>query len=287
MNWNNLDDSPAQIRLLLEERDLALKKRWGQNFMIGRAARERIVAELEPQADEEIWEIGSGLGAITGLVVDRARKVVVFEVDFGLMKVIEERYGDRVTIVAGDAVKTLVQTTSAPDRVVGNLPYRSAAAIVSVVLERPELSGRLRRFVITVQKEMALRMVAGPGTSDYSPFSVLCAVTTSARLAGDLSRGNFFPAPDVVSSIVVMEPKQVDATLRRVCSIAARSLFAQRRKTVANNASNLASALDLPVTEVREAIEAAGIALGDRAEQIPPDGYLEVARTLIASGLAG
>ena len=281
MRFDGFDDSPRRIRGLLEERGLALKKRWGQNFMITASARERIVDELDPGRDELVWEIGSGLGAITALLVARAGRVVVFEVDFGLMKVIEERFGEAVSIVAGDAVKTVRQVDERPDRIVGNLPYRSAAAIVSTILESPRLLAAAHRLVFTVQREMALRMVAGPGTSDYSPFSVLGRLSTVPRLVGDLSRGNFYPAPDVVSSIIVMDPVAVDPRTQRCCALAARSLFAQRRKTVGNNAASLAAAIGADLPLVKQLIVDTGIDLASRAEEIAPQTFLELAARLV------
>jgi len=280
MPSSGLDDSPRLIRELLDRRGLALKKRWGQNFMIAASARERIVAELHPQSGEVVWEVGSGLGAITALLVGRGTDVTVFEVDYGLMKVIEERFGATVRIVAGDAVKTIPEQAAAPDRIVGNLPYRSAAAIISSILEAPHILGRVKRLVFTVQREMAQRIVARTRTSDYSPFSVLCQVTTRPRLAGDLSRGNFYPAPDVVSSIVALEPTPVDPAVRALCATAARSLFAQRRKTVANNAAGLAAALRRPVDEVKRVLSIAGVDLSSRAEEVAPERFLELARRL-------
>jgi len=282
--FEGLDDSPRRIRVLLDERALALKKRWGQNFMISRAARERIVDALEPGPDDLVWEIGSGLGAITELLVDRAARVVVFEVDYGLMQVIGDRFGEAVTIVAGDAVKTLPAAEEPPDRVVGNLPYRSAAAIISVILETPHLIERARRLVFTVQREMALRMVAAPDTPDYSAFSVLCQLNTRVKHAGDLSRGNFYPAPDVVSSIVTMEPTPLDPVLRALCAHVTRALFAQRRKTISNNSAVLAAALEADPDEVKAGIVSAGVDLSTRAESVPPQQFLEIARRLSELG---
>ena len=276
MRFEGIDDAPRRIRQLLEERGLALKKRWGQNFMISRVARERVVGELEARSGDLVWEIGPGIGSITALLVERGTRVVAFEVDHGLVELLEERFAGTVEVVAGDAVRTMPGRGDSPARVAGNLPYRSAAAIITTILEDPRLPAVVERMVFTVQREMAVRMVAGPGSADYSPFSVLCRVTAEPRIAFDLSRGNFYPAPEVVSSVVTLVPRPVDARSRRYCSMCARSLFAQRRKTIGNTARILASALGSDPDTVRRLIEAAGISLGARAEEVPVDAYLRL-----------
>ncbi len=280
--FDGVDDAPNRIRRLLEANGLSLKKRWGQNFMISPAARERVVSTLDPRPDEDVWEIGPGLGGITALLVARARRVTVFEVDHGLIRLLERRFGERIAIVAGDAVRTVVERSDEPARIVGNLPYRSAAAIITAILENPRFPADVRRMVFTVQREMAARMVAGPGSSDYSPFSVLCRITGEPRTIGDVSPGSFYPAPQVVSTIVQVDPRAIDVNIRRLCSICARSLFAQRRKTIGNTALNLAAALGRDPKFVRDRIEAAGISLRSRAEEIPVEGYLCLASLLSA-----
>ena len=282
--FDGVDDAPRRIREVLESGGLSLKKRWGQNFMISRSARERVVNELDPRPHEHVWEIGPGLGSITTLLVERARRVTVFEVDHGLIRILERRFGNRITIVAGDATRTLGEQadeqTDEAARIAGNLPYRSAAAIISALLEHPRVTASVTRMVFTVQREMAVRMVAGHGSSDYSPFSVLCRVTADPRIRGEIPPGSFYPAPQVVSSIVSLEPRATDPSIRRLCSICARALFAQRRKTIANTARILASALGREPDYVRASIENAGIDLRSRAEDVPVEQYLRLASVL-------
>ena len=192
-----------------------------------------------------VLEIGPGLGAITAMLVEVAGQVVVFEIDHGVMRVLRERFGQAITIVAGDAVKTLGlkgpageaggSISSGPDLVVGNLPYRSAAAIVAVLLESDRIASSCRRMVFTVQREMARRMVASPGGKEYSTLSVLCGMAGTVTHHSDVAAGSFYPVPEVVSSLVSVEPKQVDHGLLRLASLCARSLFASRRKTIRNN----------------------------------------------------
>ncbi len=285
--WDSLDDSPRLIRELLLERGIALKKRWGQNFMVSRAARESIVSLAAVEHGDEVWEIGPGLGGITSLLVDAKATVTVFEVDNGLIGIIHDRFGVDVTVVTGDAVKTLRERRVGPDLIVGNLPYRSAAAIISTLLESPRLIEKARALVFTVQREMARRMVAIPGTSDYSPFSVLCAVTTEARVHTDLGKGLFYPSPNVVSSVVVMHPKSVDITTRGLVSVVARALFSQRRKKISNNLPPLADQLGATIDELQSVCESAEIDVHDRAETVEPARFVRVAEILRSNGYSG
>ena len=155
-------DSPADIRALLEVRGLALKKRWGQNFLVNRGARQRLVEILAPQAQETVWEVGPGLGSMTGLLAASAARVIAFEVDRGLVSYLGETLGDTVniSIVSGDFLDTWKGTLQArgnPDRILGNLPYRSASMMIADIIE----SGmRPSRMVFTVQRELADRMVS-------------------------------------------------------------------------------------------------------------------------------
>jgi 16S rRNA (adenine1518-N6/adenine1519-N6)-dimethyltransferase len=268
-------DSPADIRSLLEERGLALKKRWGQNFLVNRGARERMVEILAPRPGETVWEIGPGLGSMTGLLAGAAGRVFAFELDRGLCRYLEEcLHGlPSVTLVPGDFLDTWKSTMAAhgtPDRVLGNLPYRSASLMIADIIEG---GVRPTRMVFTVQRELADRMVSAPGVKSYSSFSVLCQSCFRVTGRGDLQPGSFYPVPDVVSSIVEMTPapgapegKDLEAL-----STVARALFASRRKTVRNNAKDAA---------ILEALTQEGIDLGLRAEQIAPELFVRLARRL-------
>jgi len=279
MAWTDIDDRPSLIRPLLAERGLALKKRWGQNFMISRRDRERVVALAAIESPDRVWEIGSGLGGITELLVTQAREVTVFEVDFGLARVIEERFGERVRMVHGDAAKT-VRNESLPDRIVGNLPYRSAAAIVSALLERDGGLSGVKRMVYTVQKEMAVRMGASPGTREYSPFSVLCQLAARVSLGGDIPRGSFYPAPEVASSIVILEPQATEGHLLASASTVTRALFQSRRKTIANNLPTLAARTGHSVEDLRKLLAEESIDSSARAEELGPQQFAGLAAAI-------
>jgi 16S rRNA (adenine1518-N6/adenine1519-N6)-dimethyltransferase len=268
-------DSPADIRALLETRGLALKKRWGQNFLVNRGARQRLVDVLAPLAGETVWEIGPGLGSMTGLLAAAAARVVAFEVDRGLCRYLEETLGsvENFSLVPGDFLDTwkgVRGTRGTPDRILGNLPYRSASLMIADIIEA---GMRPSRMVFTVQRELADRMVSPPGQKSYSSFSVLCQSCFSVTGRGDLQPGSFYPVPDVVSSIVEMVPIPGAPHGRELqaLSIIARALFSSRRKTIRNNAKDEA---------FKEALSQEGVDLGLRAEQIAPEVYVRLARRL-------
>jgi 16S rRNA (adenine1518-N6/adenine1519-N6)-dimethyltransferase len=277
-------DSPAEIRALLEERGLALKKRWGQNFLVNRGARQRLVALLEIRAADTVWEVGPGLGSMTGLLTERAARVLAFEVDHGLCRFLRETFGDATsfTLVPGDFLETWKSAAAAygpPDLLLGNLPYRTASLMIADLIEG---GLRPRAVVVTVQRELAQRMASGPGTKTYSSFSVLCQSCFHVTDRGDLKPGSFYPVPEVVSSIVEMRPRSdaPDSRTLLVLSALCRGLFSSRRKTIRNNLASGMLGPNLPGEAVQAALVAEGIDLGSRAEQLSPEIFLRVARAL-------
>jgi 16S rRNA (adenine1518-N6/adenine1519-N6)-dimethyltransferase len=280
-------DSPTEIRALLQERGLALKKRWGQNFMVNRGARERLVGLLEPPTGGSVWEIGPGLGSMTGMLVRASRTVVAFEVDRGLCRFLEETLGGQpgFRLVPGDFLDTWREARASfgvPDRVLGNLPYSSASILISDLLEG-ELSAP--RMVFTVQRELAERMTARPGLKSYSSFSVLCQSCCVVTGRGDLQPGSFWPVPEVVSSVVELRPRD-DAPhgpALQALSLLCRGLFAARRKTIRNNLAAARFGPLFTAEQAREALEREGIDPAWRAERIPPEAFMAAARSLTGS----
>jgi 16S rRNA (adenine1518-N6/adenine1519-N6)-dimethyltransferase len=277
-------DSPAEIRAVLEERGLSLKKRWGQNFLVNRGARQRLIAMLEIQAKETVWEIGPGLGSMTLPLTEQAARVLAFEVDRGLCRFLLETFGNvpSFKLVPGDFLESwrnAVSQHGPPDRLLGNLPYRTASLMIADLIEgglRPQVC------VVTVQRELAERMASGPGTKSYSSFSVLCQSCFRVTNRGDLQPGSFFPVPEVVSSIVEMRPKDdaPDSRTLLVLSALCRGLFSSRRKTIRNNLASGRLGPNVPAEAVKRALVGEGIDLGRRAEQLSPEIFLRLARAL-------
>lgn len=283
-------DSPSEIRAILESRGLSLKKRWGQNFLLNRGARQRIVGMLDIAAGDRVWEIGPGLGSMTELLLAREPVLTVFELDRGLCRYLEECFGARrgFALVAGDFMETwgpVRASVGAPQEILGNLPYRSASLMIAGIVEG-EL--RPRRMVFTVQRELADRLTARPGAKDYSSFTVLCRACFLIEHRGDLKPGSFYPVPEVDSSIIEMRPREgaPAGECLAVLSQLTRGLFSSRRKTLRNNASSIMAGRGalgegkLTAEAVLAALEHARIDPRQRAEEIPPEAYVEAARFL-------
>ncbi len=230
--------SPSEIKAVLKRLGIRLKSKWGQNFLINRGARQKIIGKISPTEKEVIWEVGPGLGCLTEVLLPRVKELVVFEIDRGLIRYLEEAFSDyhNFSLVSGDVIKTWKQNMDrgVPDKVVGNLPYSSASALIVSFIEAeffPE------NMVFTVQRELARRMTARPGVKNYSSFSVLCQYAFFIRECFELKPGSFYPAPEVISTVIELKPKNVDEAPkdRKLFLLLVRALFGSRRKTLKNN----------------------------------------------------
>ena len=262
-------NSPAELKQVLDANGFSMQKKFGQNFLINEDARRRLVDALELTEGMKVWEVGPGLGAMTNTILERGADLTVFEIDRGFASLISgffEDYskGGTFRIVEGDVMKTWkghLKEAGQPDRFFGNLPYNIAATIIADTIEN---NVRFDKCVFTVQKEVAQRMCAKPGTADYSSFSALCQWAYDVKPLLDLAGGNFWPKPNVDSRAVVFT-KKADFPCCKNPELfikMQRALFSSRRKTVRNNLSQFLKNNDLAVS----CLEKAGIDIMKRAE---------------------
>ena len=262
-------NSPAELKQVLDANGFSMQKKFGQNFLINEDARRRLVDALELTEGIKVWEVGPGLGAMTNTILERGADLTVFEIDRGFASLISgffEDYskGGTFRIVEGDVMKTWkghLKEAGQPDRFFGNLPYNIAATIIADTIEN---NVRFDKCVFTVQKEVAQRMCAKPGTADYSSFSALCQWAYDVKPLLDLAGGNFWPKPNVDSRAVVFT-KKADFPCCKNPELfikMQRALFSSRRKTVRNNLSQFLKNNDLAVS----CLEKAGIDIMKRAE---------------------
>ena len=274
-------DSPKALSAFLEARGLGMRKRYGQNFLVNPDTRRRVADLAEIAAESLVWEIGPGLGAMTAEVLDRGARVEAFEIDPGFSTALREVFGEdsRFRLREGDFLKTRGAALSdgRPDRILGNLPYNAAAAMVAAILENGPPPPRM---VFTVQKEAARRMASSPGTKDYASFTVLCRSVCDVRVVFDIGSSSFWPAPRVTSSVVLMTPRPDAASEAGSPGFTrfVRSLFSSRRKTAVNNLR----ALGRTASEVAAALTGLGFSENVRAEALTPDELLAFYRALNA-----
>jgi 16S rRNA (adenine1518-N6/adenine1519-N6)-dimethyltransferase len=268
-------NSAAEIRNLLKDLKIYLKKRWGQNFLINEGVRNKIVGLLDPLRNEKIWEIGPGIGSITEILINKTNSLTVFEIDKGLVRFLQEYFStfisgekNSLSIKEGDFLKTWkeeMKRKGLPDKIIGNLPYSSASAFIRTLIENNSVPSAM---VFTVQKELAQRITAKTNTKNYSSFSVLCQYACGITLCGDINPGSFFPRPEVVSTIIKMVPSgiQLDPVVKPVFLKLVKGLFRSRRKTIKNNIRNNIDIKNISKDTILNAAHSAGIDISDRAE---------------------
>lgn len=224
--------SPGVVRDLLQRHGLRADKSFGQNFLIDRTVLAALIAAAELDGSATVFEVGPGLGVLTRELAERAARVVAVELDRRLLPVLSETLaGHRnVEIKAGDALTFDLASLPTGSWLIANLPYNVATPVIARALE----SGRFRRLVLMVQKEVGDRLVAGPSSPAYGSFSLLVEHFGRSRIVRTVRPGSFLPAPEVTSAIVridVREGVQPDPTLFRLI----RESFRHRRKTLVKN----------------------------------------------------
>ncbi|GHV73912.1 ribosomal RNA small subunit methyltransferase A [Spirochaetia bacterium] len=267
-------DSPQALRFYLEQNNLGMRKQFGQNFLINRDARRKLLDALELQPGDRIWEVGPGLGAMTAGLLERGARVNAFEIDRGFIKALEEFFGDEsaFTLTPGDVLKTWSAAEPAP-YFLGNLPYNIAAALLAELIEK----GRyFTRMVFTVQREVARRMAAKPGSADYSSLSVLCASAYTISPLMVIKGASFYPAPKIDSQGVRFDLRtDIDpANYPPAFKPLVRSLFSARRKTIKNNLQSFINSGIIETEGLRvqdltlNLLEKVGINPNERAENL-------------------
>ena len=278
--------SEKDIRALLARHGFRFSKSMGQNFLIeGWVPRD--IAEASG-ADETtgVLEIGPGIGPLTVQLARRAAKVAAVELDRTLYPILDETLApyDNVEVVPGDVMK-LDLAALAADKFPGltaiacaNLPYNITTPVLTALIQ----AGCFASITVMIQREVALRICAAPGTADYGAFSVYCQYHTHPELLFQVPPDCFLPAPKVTSAVVRLTPRpqppeEVDdpALFFRVVKAA----FALRRKTLLNCLS-AAFAPRLSREALREVLARCGLPENIRGEQLGIPEFAQLARTL-------
>ncbi len=223
---------------LLKKHGLRLKKSLGQHILADANIARKIVDALDLEADEGVVEIGAGLGALTGEVSRRAARVIAVEMDARLASALRLETNGNVDVLEANILKMDLGELAGryPDvrtwKVVGNLPYYITT---NILLHLIDARDHFKTAVITVQEEFAKRIVAEPGTKDYSSLSILVKYMFEPEIMFRIKRTSFFPRPDVRSSVVrlsVLERPGVEVREEGLFFQTIRAAFGQRRKTL-------------------------------------------------------
>lgn len=292
--------SASEVRDLLARFNLRPRKSLGQNFLVDDAALDRIVSAADLTPEDTVLEIGPGLGTLTRRLARAAGQVIAVELDQNLIPILRYTLAgySNIELVHGDILKidppSLVgeslhgptdhPTTRLPDysttpsphyKVVANLPYYITSAVIRHLLEAP---ARPSRLILTVQLEVAQRLIAGPG--DMSLLAVGVQFYGAPAIVTRIKAGSFYPAPKVDSAVVRIEVHaQPPVEVRDVDHFFAvvRAGFGQKRKQLHNS---LRIGLSLPAEVVEAALAKAGIDAKRRAETLALEEWAALAQTL-------
>lgn len=269
---------PADVRRLADELGARPSKARGQNFVVDANTVRRIVRVAGAGPDDVVVEVGPGLGSLTLALLPEVSHVVAVEVDEVLAGALPSTVSEfapdmagRLDVVAADALRVTSLPGPEPTALVANLPYNVA---VPVLLHLLETFPALRRVLVMVQKEVADRLAAPPGSRTYGVPSVKAAWYADVRPAGSVSRSVFWPVPNVDSGLVAMTRREPPPGARREAVFAVvDAAFAQRRKTLRAALSGWAGS----AAAAEDVLRAAGIDTGARGEQLSVADFARIA----------
>ncbi len=260
------------------------KKSLGQNFLKDPHYVRRIAEAAAVSSVDQVLEIGPGLGHLTGELARRAGRVLAIELDERVVPILHDQFAGnpQVEIRQGDALRFAYDTLTGTWKVVANLPYYVATPLIQRMLADRD---RFSQFTIMVQKEVAERIAADPGSKQYGYLSVLVQVYTLPRIAFTVPAGAFTPQPKVDSAVLqlamrehpVIPAEEEDFFFRLV-----KAAFSQRRKTLRNALAQIGAGSEI----LRTAELATGIVLTRRAETLSLEEFRALARHISAQRTA-
>ena len=267
--------NPQKTIEVIQKYEFAFQKKFGQNFLIDGHVLNKIIAAADITKEDFVLEIGPGIGTMTQYLSEAAGKVLAVEIDKMLIPILQDTlagYGN-VEILNEDILKVdiaaLVEEKNGgkPIKVVANLPYYITTPIIMGLLEQHV---PVKSITVMVQKEVAQRMQAQPGSKDYGALSLAVQYYCDPYIAANVPPNCFIPRPKVGSAVIRLtthEEPPVKTAHEKLMFRIIRASFNQRRKTLANGLSN-APELDFTKEEIAAAIAALGVPAGGRGETL-------------------
>ncbi len=278
--------SVRAVQDILSREGLAPLKKLGQNFLCDINIVNKIAEAGTPEGGNVI-EIGPGLGALTSALLKRAKKVLAIEIDAGMVKALGSILSgyDNIEIIHEDVLKCDMDELAEKYfqgscyEICANLPYYITGPVIMKILNLKKLPDTM---TVMVQKEVALRMAASPGDTEYSGFSASVQYFGTPKLLLTVGPSSFYPSPDVDSAVVKLELKRQFDIAFDYYDRVVKGLFGMRRKTVLNN---MVKAFSLDPARARELLEKAGIMPGKRAEELSPADFAGLAGVMAGTGI--
>ncbi len=263
--------NPQETIKVIQENNFTFHKKYGQNFLIDSHVIDKIIAAAEINKDTKVLEIGPGIGTLTQYLAEAAEEVVAVEIDDKLIPILDKTLADydNVRIIHGDILKQDIASIfgDEPFKIVANLPYYITTPIIMSLLESKVPA---ESITVMIQKEVAERMQAAPGSKDYGALSLAVQYYAEPYLAANVPPNCFMPRPNVGSAVIrlkrlavpsveVQDDKQMFKLIR--------GAFNQRRKTLANAVSNF-EGLSYNRQDVEEALAKLGLDSRVRGEAL-------------------
>lgn len=278
---------PQNTIEILQKYDFRFQKKFGQNFLIDTHVLEKIISSAGITKDDFVLEIGPGIGTMTQYLCESAREVMAVEIDKNLIPILSDTLSayDNVTVVNEDILKLDIAKTAIehnngkPIKVVANLPYYITTPIIMGLFESHV---PLESITVMVQKEVADRMQAVPGTKDYGALSLAVQFYSKAEIVANVPPNCFMPRPNVGSAVIRLtchKDRPVEVKNEAFMFRLIRASFNQRRKTLQNGLSNDRS-LNLSKEQIAAAIEKLGLSPTVRGETLSLEQFAELSNIL-------
>lgn len=280
-NFKNTQD-------IIKKHNFSIQKKYGQNFLIDEHVLNKIIAAAELNKDDYVIEIGPGIGTMTERMAPECRHVTAIEIDKELIPILSETLSgfDNVDIINEDVLKVDLNKLIAerndnkPVKVVANLPYYITTPIIMSLLENKI---PIDTITVMVQKEVADRMMVGPGTKDYGALSLAVQYYAKPYIVANVPMNCFIPRPNVASAVIRLTcHKEPPVTVKdeKLMFNLIRASFNQRRKTLINGISNF-SGLSFTKEQVAMALNSIGLNENIRGEALDLEKFAKLSDALL------
>ena len=275
---------PRNTIEILNRYRFVFQKKYGQNFLIDTHVLDKIVRAAEITKEDLVIEIGPGIGTLTQYLCESAREVIAIEIDKNLIPILADTLSDynNVTVINEDVLKVDLKRLAEeknggrPVKIAANLPYYITTPIIMGLFEAHVPASNI---TVMVQKEVAERMQAGPGSKDYGALSLAVQYYAQAYIAANVPANCFIPRPNVGSAVIRLTPhreRPVSVRDEKLLFRLIRASFNQRRKTLVNGLSN-SPEIDLPKEMISEAVRRIGLEETVRGETLTLEQFARLA----------